>query len=99
MALCIENDAELLGAETALAKVIFSQSQGDHSRLASPRKMEASLLRDNRDWKDDHYMQESGGHYHKRKVKSRARFEEWIQPALPLATPATPMAAGPLLTL
>ncbi len=98
MALRIENNAELLGAETAFAKAMSSQSQGDRSRSISPRKREASPSRDDREQNDDHDRQELGGHRQTRKGKSRVRFEERIQPALPPATPATPTAAGPPTT-
>jgi hypothetical protein len=41
MALRIENNAELLGAETALAEAMSRRLQGDRSRSTSPRKREA----------------------------------------------------------
>jgi hypothetical protein len=83
MALRIENNAELLGAETALAKAMSRRSQGDCSRSTSRRKREASPSQDDRDRNDDHDRQESGDHRQKRKGKSRARFEERIQPGRP----------------
>jgi hypothetical protein len=98
MALRIENNAELLDAKTELAEGMSMGSQGDRSRLPSPRKREASPLQDDCDRNDDHDRQESGGHRQKRKGKSRARFEEQIQSALLLATPATPTTAGPPTT-
>jgi hypothetical protein len=98
MALRIENNAELLGTETALAEAMSSRSQGDRSRSISPRKREASPLRDHRYRNDDHDLQESGGHRQKWKGKSRVGLEERIQPALPPATPATPTATGPPTT-
>ncbi len=55
-------------------------------------------MRNNRDWNDNHNRQGSGDHLQKQKLKSRARLEDQIQPALPLATPATSMAAEPLTT-
>jgi hypothetical protein len=98
MALHIENNVELLGAETAFAEAMSSRSQGDRSRSISPRKKEALPSQDDCEQNDNHDRQELGGHRQKRKGKSRVRFEERIQPTLPPATPATPTAAGPPTT-
>ncbi len=98
MALRIENNAELLGVETALAEAMSRRSQGNCSRSSSPRKREASPSQDDRDRNDDYDRQESGGYCQKQKGRSRARFEEQIQPALPPATLATPTAAVPPTT-
>ncbi len=97
-ALCIENIAELLGAETVLAEAMSRRSKGNHSRSSSPRKRVVSLLQDDRNQNNNHDGHESRGYRCKRKGKSRARFAKLIQPALPLTTPATPTAVGPPTT-
>jgi hypothetical protein len=78
MTLCIENNVELLGAETALAEPMSRQSQSDCSRSSWPRKIEASLLQDDCDWNNIHNRQESRSHRQNQKGKSRARFEDRI---------------------
>ncbi len=78
MALRIENNAELLGVETTLAKTMSRRLQDDCTRSSSPRKGEASPLQDECDRNDNHDRQELGGHCQKQKGKSRARLEERI---------------------
>ncbi len=76
IALCIENNAELLGVDAALANAKSRWSQGNFSRSISLRKRETLPLQDDHDRNDDHYRQEPGGHCLKKKGKSRSRIVE-----------------------
>jgi hypothetical protein len=62
MASSIENNAELLGAKTALAEAMSQRLQGDCSRSTSPIKREASLLENNRDQNNNHNRQKLESH-------------------------------------
>jgi hypothetical protein len=78
VALCIENNAELLVADAALADARLGRPQADHSRSSLPRKREASPSQDNCVWSGNQSRQQQGAHRFKRKDRSRVRFEERV---------------------
>ncbi len=88
MALHIESNAELLGTGPAFADGPARRLEDDRSRSASPRKWEGSPSQGDRERDSEADRQQEGGHWSRRKDRSRVRLEERVQPALPQATPA-----------
>ncbi len=96
MVLRIKSNAELLGTGSAFTDGLARRPEDDCSRLASPRKREGSPSQGDQERDGEADRQQEGGYQSRRKDRSRVRLEERVQPALPQATPAPPLAASTL---